>query len=64
MLTPNPYPEQKGKVDPFLSMLHDMVEQGKASDKRAEKREENREEANRKHQLEMMALIMGKSPAA
>ena len=56
---PTPYPEQKGKVDPYLSMIHNMVEQGKVSDKAYEQREENREAANRKHQLEMMALIMG-----
>ena len=40
-------------------MIHNMVEQGKVSDKAYEQREENREAANRKHQLEMMALIMG-----
>lgn len=50
-------------MDPYLNMIHDMVKQGKASDKAYEIREENREAANRKHQLEMMALIMGK-PAA
>jgi len=49
----------KGKLDPYLSMIHNMVEHGKLSDKAYEQREENREAANRKHQLEMMALIMG-----
>ena len=44
-------------------MIHSLVEQGQAQDKAYELREQKREQTERKHQLEMMALLMGK-PAA
>ena len=57
---PDPTPLPQGKADPYLSMMHALVQQGKRDDKAYEKREKARAKEERDHQLAMISLLLGK----